>query len=258
MSDLADGFEPMADDDYELVILPPGAEEPQVDDDKVTLTKAELEQLKAEKANAENSAIAQLAQKLENRPVNVQVPVQQQQEISDEEFYKTFEADLFTPGKTAQALQRYTDRVAGRQFAALQSEIASLRNQVSSGAATGVDRFVRDTYGAEITELLGKLPLAQQGRADAQEWALAQVKHRHFNDVVDYEIKQRQQKADTQQQQQESTAKKAPYSGSATGASAPKKISVKPTDADKAYARRNYMSVEDAVKIRLRREGKIQ
>ena len=180
-------------DELTLIVDPDGAA-----DGKITVDKAEYDQLqKLKGASGVNDAVSRLAEVLaknSQQPINM-AAVQPQQGETDAEFEKRIETELFQQGKSAGAIKSIVERYVRPIQESATREIADLRSQL----AKHDDSFgpVVKKYGAEVSALLATLTPAQQATQVAQQWAVDQVRLKHFDELVEEKVKERSAAAGT-------------------------------------------------------------
>lgn len=187
MPDLG-GFEADDGDMTEFIELGPGEEPPiidegELDDEPVTLTKAELAELKRKKSEeGDSSMLVGLINGLKEaiQPGQARVPEQQVGE-TDEEFNKRIAEELFDRENGGNALQSAIERYAGKEKAQLMQLLSEQNRQLLELNPKTSKMF--EKYGEEIEKKVKELPPGQQLHPNAWKWALDQVKLAHADDI---------------------------------------------------------------------------
>lgn len=245
-------FEDPGDDDVELVILGSGEEAPKdepVDDDKVTMSKAELEKLRSESSERDltRGVLEQLTGALKQKPMANQVPANYK---SEEEFAAEIEQDILSNGGALKAIRKVVQRDMSPVIAHYEQTIADLQQHV----AKKDDNLggIINRYGDEVSAELQKLPPAQRTTRKGIESAVNAVKMSHFDDLVREEAAKLAAKANEQDDEADEkparpVRKPSSDPGRMSGGSGEKK-KVYVTDAMRADAKRNHMTIEDYVR----------
>lgn len=183
------GFESDDGDMAEFIELGPGEELPgeedeaeDEDDDKVTLSKAELEALKNTKGSGDSSMLEGLISGLKEAIQPGQGPqVEQQAGESDEDFNKRIVEELFDRDGGGAALQSAIERYTGKEKAQLLGIMSEQNKQLLELNPKTSPMF--EKYGKEIEKKVKELPANQQLHPNAWKWALDQVKLAHADDI---------------------------------------------------------------------------
>lgn len=268
------GFDDDDPDVTEIITLGPGEEPPSeedegdgIDEDKVTLSKEEYEQLRSGKDSTGILAegLKELKDVLgqQNAPANLK----QQPGESDEDFEKRLEQDLFAEGKSGKTLREAIERYSGRQHQQLMSVISQQNRRLLELDGTKGPVFKR--FQSEIEGFVGQLPPEQQNHPQVWDYAFEQVKKRHeselqeetVNEQVERLVAERLKAYGIDGQEEEGKGKpkrRASYmesgKGSANRSSGQKKRKVVyATAEDREMAQRRMIPLEEYLK----RKGKL-
>ncbi len=247
-------FEDPGDDDVELVILGNGEEAPKdesVDDDKVTMSKAELEKLRGESADREltRGVLEQLTSSLKQKPVANQ-PLPQNYK-TEEEFAAEIEQDILSSGGALKAIRKVVNRDFAPVIGHYEQTIAELQQTV----ARKDDNLggIMSKYSDEVAEALAQLPAAQRTTRRGVEAAVNSVKMKHFDDIVREEAAKlaaaaAKQDDDSDDDRPAKPVRKPSSDPGRMSAGGGEKKKVYVTDAMRAEAKRNHMTIEDFVR----------
>lgn len=256
MSDVDDGVE-----------IVDGPEPVQNEEEKVTLTKSELETLKqAAAGGGVTQSVAELVEALRKQPAP-QVVVQQAQVPQAEPTQEDWETGFFTQGKSKQTLEALIDQKLAARIDPLVGAVAGELEGVHLG------NFLRDErqgpiitkYKSEIDEFLKAVPPGQRALRSTLQLAVDTVMARHVFEIAEDYHQAKIKDGGAQAQQAQAQAKgqrQAPFmeGGGAAQAQAaanrgPRKVYI--TEADKREAERRGLDPARVAEYRARKEGKI-
>lgn len=174
-----------SEEDMDFVTLGEGEEAPQEEaapvEEKITMTRAEYQQMLQGKANEPSVAqgLSQLAKQLEDRPQQQQMSnVPYVAPPSDEEL----ERDLFVPGKTIETLKR----IMGREIAPIQGNATVAQMQMNKKLMK-LDPTTKELFGkyeAEIEKKVQALPPQFRFQSDIYERAYREVINERQEEII--------------------------------------------------------------------------
>lgn len=176
------GFDEDEQDLPEIITLQPGEEIPsdEVPDDKVTLSRAEFDELK-QGTNSTSALLEGFKGLQETLKPKEAVNMQQAPGESDAEFEKRLEKELFSEGKSGAAIKEAIQRYGGGQMAQLMGMLSEQNKELIKLHPEKSKVYGR--YEGEIEKFVKELPPDQQRHPQVWDYALQQVKARHAEDI---------------------------------------------------------------------------
>jgi hypothetical protein len=172
------------DDDIEVVVLPPGQEAEAVDDGTTTISREELQQLRA--AADDRLALRELTSNLNQtlrttnqQPANVVMPAEMQ---TEEEFDREVEEQLLANGKTRKVIEKVIDKRLAPFLSHYEKQIAGVQRKLTAQDSS-IGEVMKE-YSDEFEAELNKLPAYQRTTAEAYEMVATKVRNNHFSDIV--------------------------------------------------------------------------